>query len=76
MALHLLGKDPGSPDGGSPTIYYDDVTGTFLVQSWKVTDPVRLAQMDIPDHETVVELPRTMAQYFAEVSGEPSGDSQ
>jgi hypothetical protein len=28
MALHMLGKDPNSPDGKSPTVYYDDQTDT------------------------------------------------
>ncbi len=70
MALHKLGKDPESPVNNSPTLYYDDATDTYLVQSWKVTDPERLAQMDIPDHETVIEWPRRMMQFFPEVSGE------
>ncbi|WP_327066048.1 hypothetical protein [Kitasatospora sp. NBC_01302] len=70
MALHKLGKDPESPVNNSPTLYYDDETDTYLVQSWKVTDPKRLAQMEIPDHETVIEWPRRMMQFFPEVSGD------
>jgi len=31
--------------------------GTFVVQGWKVLDPEALGQMDIPDHETVIEVP-------------------
>lgn len=64
MALILLGKDPGSEDGGSPTIYYDTESKTYLVQGLKVKDKERLAKMDIPDHEYVVELPEVMAQFF------------
>ena len=30
---------------------------TFLVQGWRVSDPETLAQLDIPAHETVVEVP-------------------
>ncbi|MFB7474573.1 hypothetical protein [Kitasatospora sp. NPDC056184] len=68
MALHRLGKDPESPNGGSPTLYYDDVADTYLVQGWRVADAGRLAQMDIPTHETVVEIPKRMIQFFPEVT--------
>ncbi|MFC1416394.1 hypothetical protein [Streptacidiphilus cavernicola] len=69
MALHKLGKDPESPNNGSPTVYLDDVTDTYLLQGGKVTDPERLAQLAIPDHETVIEFPRRMMQFFPEVNG-------
>ena len=69
MALHMLGKDPESPDGKSPTLYYDDETDTYLFQSWKVIDPGRLTQMNVPDHETVIEFPKRMMQFFPEVNG-------
>ncbi|MER6361556.1 hypothetical protein [Kitasatospora sp. NPDC001527] len=68
MALHRLGKDPESPNGGSPTLYYDDAADTYLVQGWRVEDASRLAQMDVPSHETVVEIPKRMIQFFPEVS--------
>ncbi|MFI5617480.1 hypothetical protein [Streptomyces sp. NPDC051567] len=64
MALIRLGKDPNSPDGNSPTIYVDDETDRYLVQGFKVLDKKRLGQMDIPEHETVVEIPRNMVQFF------------
>ncbi|MEW2297703.1 hypothetical protein ABZ719_34230 [Streptomyces sp. NPDC006743] len=67
MALIKLGKDPESPSGGSPTVYLDDEKDTYLVQGWKVEDIERLRQMDIPGHETVVEIPRRMVQFFQEV---------
>jgi len=68
MALHMLGKDPNSPDGKSPTVYLDDATGNYVLQGWKITDPARLAEMDIPEHETVIEFPRRMMQFFPEVN--------
>jgi hypothetical protein len=67
MALIKLGKDPESPSGGSPTVYLDDEKDTYVVQGWKVEDDERLGQMDIPGHETVVEIPRRMVQFFQEV---------
>ena len=33
--------------------------GTFVVQGCEVTDPEALARMEIPDYETVVEVPKT-----------------
>ena len=67
MALRKLGKDPESPNGGSPTIYLDEEKDSYLVQGWKVEDVERLGQMDIPGHESVVEIPRRMVQFFLEV---------
>ncbi|WP_380279953.1 hypothetical protein [Kitasatospora purpeofusca] len=69
MALHKLGQDPDSPEGKSPTVYFDDATGNYILQGWKVLDPERLAQMDIPGHETVIEFPRRMMRFFPEVNG-------
>ena len=57
MALRKLGKDPESPSGGSPTIYLDEEKDSYLVQGLKVEDIERLGQMDIPGHESVVEIP-------------------
>ena len=68
MALHQLGKDPDSKNGGSPTVYYDDVADTYILQGWKV-DGGRLDQLDVPPHETVIEFPRRMMQFFPEVNG-------
>lgn len=75
MALKFLGKDPNSPSGGSPTIYLDTERDTYVVQGWKVGDPQRLAQMDIPDHETVVEIPRRMVQFFEEATSDAVSNS-
>jgi hypothetical protein len=69
VALEFLGKDPTSPDGDSATIYLDTDRDTYLVQGLKVVDPGRLRQLDLPEHETVVEIPRHMTQFFPEVAG-------
>jgi hypothetical protein len=75
MALRFLGKDPESPNGDSPTLYYDEERDTCLFQSWKVTDAERLAQMSIPDHETVIEFPKRMMRFFPEVNGGSGADA-
>ncbi|MCY0929505.1 hypothetical protein OTB20_25550 [Streptomyces sp. H27-H1] len=66
MALRKLGKDPESKSGGSPTVYLDEEKDTYLVQGWIVEDDERLNQLDLPGHETVVEIPRRMVQFFEE----------
>ena len=48
---------------GSPTVYRTD-RETWVVQGWMVTEPDALAQMNIPDGETVVEIPDRMIQFF------------
>jgi hypothetical protein len=72
MALELLGKDPESEHGGSPTVYFDPGRGTLVIQSYRPS-PEQLAQMAIPDHETAIELPLRMLQFFPEVSGDGDG---
>ncbi|WP_037599975.1 hypothetical protein [Streptacidiphilus rugosus] len=69
MALRKLGQDPDSPDSKSPTVYEDTETGNYILQGWKVTDEERLAQLDLPGHETVIEFPKRMMQFFPEVNG-------
>ncbi|MCX4582541.1 hypothetical protein [Streptomyces sp. NBC_01481] len=75
MALHKLGKDPESKSGGSPTIYLDDEKDSYVVQGWRIEDEDRLKQLDdIPGHETVVEIPRRMVQFFLEMRRDEGTD--
>lgn len=68
MALKFLGKDPDSPVNDSPTIY--DTGDSYVIQGWRIVDPEVLAQLgELPAHETVVEIPKRMMQFFPEVSG-------
>jgi hypothetical protein len=74
MPLVFLGKDPNSPDGQSSTLYYDEERGTYLFQSWKVTDVERLTQLDVPEHETVIEFPARMLQFLPGVGADGAVD--
>ena len=56
MKLTFVRKTQLSGDTNCPSLYRTD-RGTFVVQGWRVTDPDALAQLDIPTHETVVEVP-------------------
>lgn len=68
MALKFLGKDPDSPLNDSPTIY--DNGDSYVIQGWRIADPAVLAELgELPEHETVVEIPKRMMQFFPEVKG-------
>ena len=67
MHIQFLGKDPKSPDDGSPTLYATDRTDreTFLVQGWKVTDSTARAELgSIPGHEDIVEVPVEILEMY------------
>lgn len=59
-ALKFLGKDPGSPQGGSPALRVDEEDGSIVVQGWRL-DEATLDQVQaagpVPAHETTVRIP-------------------
>jgi hypothetical protein len=61
MQLTFLGGDSGP--NGSPRAYATD-RGTFVLQGYKVDDAEALAQLSIPDHETVIEIPAELLKYL------------
>jgi hypothetical protein len=63
MRLTFIGKDPDSNPTGSPAVYRTD-RGSWVVQGWTITDPEALAQMDIPEKETAVEIPDRIVHFF------------
>jgi len=65
VRLTFVAKDPNSNPTNSPTLYRTD-RGSWLVQGFVVTDPAALAEMDIPEGESVVEIPDRMIQFFTE----------
>jgi hypothetical protein len=60
VSLKFLGGDTG--DGGSPRLYQDG--DDFLVQGYTVTDTQLLAELNIPDGETVVRVPQSLWKYL------------
>ncbi len=68
MRLRLIAGDPESNPTNSPTLYRTD-RESWLVQGWVVTDAGALAEMKIPEGETVVEIPDRMIPFFKEDSG-------
>jgi len=68
MRAQLLGKDPESQEGNSPTVFATDRTDrmTYIAQGWRVTDPQALADVGpIPDHETLIEIPEDVLKMYA-----------
>ena len=68
MQLTFLGST--SQNGGSPTLFKTS-RATFIVQGYRITDPEALSQMNIPEHETVVEVPTDLLYQFL-----PPGEKQ
>jgi hypothetical protein len=64
VKLTFVRKTIKSQVNNCPSLYRTD-RDTFVVQGWRVSDPEALAQLDIPAHETVVEVP---ADVLAEVA--------
>jgi hypothetical protein len=62
MRLHKIG---GCDDGTCPTLFLTD-RGTYVVQGAIVTDPDALEEMNLPAHETAVEVP---AELLASLKG-------
>jgi hypothetical protein len=66
MQLRFLGKD--TTNDQSPTLYDTDETydgkDVYVVQGWKVTDAETLAQLDMPEHETAVIVPKALMKYL------------
>jgi hypothetical protein len=60
----LLGG--GSGPEGSPRVWATD-RGTLVVQGYRVEDAEALAKMNIPGHETCVEIPRSLLPFFPRV---------
>lgn len=72
MALRFIGKDPDSPNNGSPTLWVDESDGSFVIQGRRIDDATLAdvtATAPIPDHETVVRVPARMAAMLREMIG-------
>jgi len=61
MRLIHLGTSSGKD--GCPSVYATD-RGTFVVQGWRLLDTEALSQLDIPGHETAVEVPAALLKFL------------
>ena len=73
MAIHFVGKDPDSPNGGCPAVFVDETNGDLLFQGSTVTAGEVLSFVDsmsnILSGETVVRLPARMRAIILEACG-------
>ncbi len=70
MKLRFLGKN--SNVGDCPTLYATD-RDTYLVQGWKVFANDVLMQVDVPEGQTIVEVPTELFEHL-EKDGLPVGE--
>lgn len=61
MKLRFLGKE--SKPNESPTLYATD-QDSYVVQGWIVTDDAVLALFELPDDETLVEVPARLLAHM------------
>jgi hypothetical protein len=67
VEVRFLGKDPGSAEGDSPTLWATDRVSrrTYIAQGWVVTDPKVLASVGpIPDGEAIIEIPEDVLRFY------------
>jgi hypothetical protein len=73
MRARLLGKDPDSQVGQSPTLYATDRTDrrTYIAQGWIVADPQVLADVGpVPAGEAIVEIPEDVLKFYTRAQEE------
>lgn len=64
----VIAHTPGCPGSNCPTTYAHTDPGMSYVQGYVVTDPAVLADMNIPDGETVIAVPDSLlADHVQEV---------
>jgi len=71
MAPKFLGKDPDSPEGGSPSVWDDG--DTYVIQGWRVIDPVEVRELlhaagqeQVPVQEMLIRIPKRLMPLFPE----------
>ncbi|OUD01860.1 hypothetical protein [Streptomyces swartbergensis] len=70
MQLRFLGKN--STPGDSPTLYASD-QDSYVIQGWKVYANELLMQLDVPEGQTVIEVPTELFEHLTK-DGQASGD--
>jgi hypothetical protein len=64
--LRKLSGDPDCKNGTCPTLWGTEDGQNYVVQGYTVTDPERLAQLKLPEGETVVMVPAAvLEEYFS-----------
>lgn len=67
MTLQFIGKDPQSPNNGSPAVWADEANDSIIIQGWKLDDRARAeveAAGPVPDYEDAIRVPSRMAGFL------------
>ncbi|MFE5738755.1 hypothetical protein [Streptomyces celluloflavus] len=85
MRLRFLGIIPNTGKDDSPAIWLDEDSGDLLIQSYRATEEeVKGCQeigsipghgTDVPDHETIIRLPKVMIQYIPRPDGDDADEA-
>lgn len=85
MALRFLGIIPNTGKDDSPTMWLHEDSGDLLILSYRATEEeVKECQKigsipghstEIPDHETMIRLPKVMLQYIPRPDGDAADDA-
>ncbi|MFE0739121.1 hypothetical protein [Streptomyces sp. NPDC058855] len=70
MKLRFLGKN--STPGDSPTLYASD-EDSYVIQGWKVFANDLLMQLDVPEGQTVIEVPPELFEHLTK-DGHTTGE--
>ncbi|WP_406173186.1 hypothetical protein [Streptomyces sp. NBC_00996] len=62
--LRKLSGDPECKNGTCPTLWGTNDGKDYVVQGYVITDPARLAQLDLPEGETAVMVPAAALEEF------------
>ena len=75
MALRFIGKDPDSPEGGSPSLWDDG--DSYVIQGRRVTDPAVVDELlgtagqgQVPVHEALIRYPKRLMHLFPEATSD------
>ncbi|MEH0472716.1 hypothetical protein QA943_28445 [Streptomyces sp. B21-097] len=63
--LRKLSGDPDCKNGTCPTLWGTDDGKDYVVQGYVITDPERLAQLDLPEGETAVIPASVLEEHFS-----------
>lgn len=66
--LRWLSGNGSCNDGSCPTLWGTE-NGDYVVQGYAITDPYRLAELNLPDGESAVVIPAAVLEGYFHAQG-------
>ncbi|WP_100839345.1 hypothetical protein [Kitasatospora fiedleri] len=66
--LRWLSGEGSCNNGTCPTLWGTE-NGNYVVQGYVITDPERLAELDLPEGETAVMIPASVLEEYFRAQG-------